>query len=220
MYSPGIPMPRGCPLRCMPTFSTCSWRTRWPSARSGSGTPVDLSSVESDSVRGGARNDHLTAWKACYATTRLMGGASQFALSSSGHIQSLVNPPGNPRMSVATPEASEGAPAALLTKPPVTGSWWEPWSNRARPARATAVRRRPRSGVRRTRPAPHAGELRAGILMDGTEPDGWRLGTIRMRSAGALMETPLNFVASHRPARRITPRGRALSRSPSGKSSA
>ena len=48
-----------------------------------------------------ARNDHLTAWKACYATTQLLGGHSQFALSSSGHIQSLVNPPGNPKMSVA-----------------------------------------------------------------------------------------------------------------------
>ncbi len=49
----------------------------------------------------GARTDHLTEWKACYATTQLLGGASQFALSTSGHIQSLVNPPGNPKMSVS-----------------------------------------------------------------------------------------------------------------------
>jgi polyhydroxyalkanoate synthase len=93
------------------------------------GAPVDLSKVECDSFVVGARNDHLTAWKACYATTQLMGGTSQFALSSSGHIQSLVNPPGNPRMTVATAEASEADPEEWLTKAaPVTGSWWEPWS--------------------------------------------------------------------------------------------
>ncbi len=93
------------------------------------GTPVDLSKVECDSFVVGARNDHLTAWKACYATTQLMGGTSQFALSSSGHIQSLVNPPGNPRMTVATAEATDADPDQWLTKAsPVTGSWWEPWS--------------------------------------------------------------------------------------------
>jgi polyhydroxyalkanoate synthase subunit PhaC len=93
------------------------------------GAPVDLSKVECDSFVVGARNDHLTSWRACYATTQLMGGTSQFALSSSGHIQSLVNPPGNPRMSVATAEATDGDPDQWLTKAsPVTGSWWEPWS--------------------------------------------------------------------------------------------
>jgi polyhydroxyalkanoate synthase subunit PhaC len=93
------------------------------------GTPVDLSKVECDTFVVGARTDHLTAWKACYATTQLMGGTSQFALSSSGHIQSLVNPPGNPRMTVATAEATEADPEQWLAKvAPVTGSWWEPWS--------------------------------------------------------------------------------------------
>jgi polyhydroxyalkanoate synthase len=93
------------------------------------GTQVDLSKVECDTFVVGARTDHLTAWKACYATTQLMGGTSQFALSSSGHIQSLVNPPGNPRMTVATAEATEADPDEWLAKvTPVTGSWWEPWS--------------------------------------------------------------------------------------------
>jgi polyhydroxyalkanoate synthase subunit PhaC len=93
------------------------------------GSPVDLSKVECDSFVVGARTDHLTAWKACYATTQLLGGTSQFALSSSGHIQSLVNPPGNPRMTVATSEVTEADPDRwLATATPVTGSWWEPWS--------------------------------------------------------------------------------------------
>jgi polyhydroxyalkanoate synthase len=93
------------------------------------GKPIDLGQVECDSFVVGARTDHLTAWKACYATTQLLGGNSQFALSSSGHIQSLVNPPGNPKMTVATAPASEQDPDQWLAKAtPVTGSWWEPWS--------------------------------------------------------------------------------------------
>ena len=93
------------------------------------GQPIDLSKVECDSFVVGARTDHLTAWKACYATTQLLGGTSQFALSSSGHIQSLVNPPGNPKMSVATAVAAEPDPEEWLAKSePDTGSWWEPWA--------------------------------------------------------------------------------------------
>jgi polyhydroxyalkanoate synthase len=107
------------------------------------GNPIDLSKVECDSFVVGARTDHLTAWKACYATTRLLGGSSQFALSSSGHIQSLVNPPGNPRMTVATAPASAADPDEWLKNAePVTGSWWEPW----------AVWASARSGARRTAP--------------------------------------------------------------------
>jgi polyhydroxyalkanoate synthase len=133
-----------------PTFDVLSWNadsTRLPAALHADfldlfmqnslatgdflvhGNPVDLSKVECDSFVVGARTDHLTAWKACYATTQLLGGTSQFALSSSGHIQSLVNPPGNPRMTVATAEATEADPDEWLSKvTAATGSWWEPWS--------------------------------------------------------------------------------------------
>jgi polyhydroxyalkanoate synthase len=93
------------------------------------GNPIDLSKVECDSFVVGARNDHLTAWKACYATTRLLGGDSRFALSSSGHIQSLVNPPGNPKMSVTIAPATVADPDEWLTKAePTSGSWWGPWA--------------------------------------------------------------------------------------------
>ncbi|HEX3947962.1 MAG TPA: alpha/beta fold hydrolase [Acidimicrobiales bacterium] len=93
------------------------------------GEPIDLGKVDCDSFVVAARTDHLTDWKACYATTQLLGGTSQFALSSSGHIQSLVNPPGNPKMSVATAPASASDPDRWLADAePVPGSWWEPWS--------------------------------------------------------------------------------------------
>ena len=50
-------------------------------------------------------------------------------LSSSGHIQSLVNPPGNPRSSYWTggePGPDPHAWRAAATRH--TGTWWEPWA--------------------------------------------------------------------------------------------
>jgi polyhydroxyalkanoate synthase len=93
------------------------------------GTPVDLGRVTCDTFVVGARTDHLTEWKACYATTQLLGGSSQFALSTSGHIQSLVNPPGNPKMSVSLgPELGPDPERWLSAAATLPGSWWEPWS--------------------------------------------------------------------------------------------
>src|SRR6202034_4204622 len=74
------------------TLATCAFEVL--------GSPIDLNKVECDTFIVGARTDHLTAWRACYAATQLFGGRSKFVLSSSGHIQSLVNPPGNPKMTV------------------------------------------------------------------------------------------------------------------------
>ena len=92
------------------------------------GTKVDLSQVTCDTFVVGARTDHLTEWKACYATTQLLGGSSQFALSTSGHIQSLVNPPGNPKMSVCLgPELGPDPERWLKGAATLPGSWWEPW---------------------------------------------------------------------------------------------
>ena len=98
------------------------------------GTPVDLGAITCDTFVVAARTDHLTDWKACYATTQLLGGSSQFALSRSGHIQSLVNPPGNPKMSVSLGPAPGPDPDQWLSESEsVPGSWWEPWATWALP---------------------------------------------------------------------------------------
>jgi hypothetical protein len=39
--------------------------------------------------------DHITSWKGVYSSAQLFGGTCEFVLSSSGHIQSLINPPTN-----------------------------------------------------------------------------------------------------------------------------
>jgi len=70
-----------------------------PGGTTALGVPVDLSSVDVDSYVVAGIADHLTPWQNCYRSTQLLGGASRFVLSSSGHIAALVNPPGNPKAS-------------------------------------------------------------------------------------------------------------------------
>jgi polyhydroxyalkanoate synthase len=93
------------------------------------GTPVHLSRITRPTFVTGALTDHLTPWDGCYRTTQLLSGPTTFVLSSSGHIQSLVNPPGNPKASYWTggePGPDPHAWRAAATKH--TGSWWEPWA--------------------------------------------------------------------------------------------
>jgi polyhydroxyalkanoate synthase len=93
------------------------------------GTPVDLGRISLPTFVTGATADHLTPWEGCYRTTQLLSGPSTFVLSSAGHIQSLVNPPGNPKASYWTgghpvPDPRAWRDAAQQH----TGSWWEAWS--------------------------------------------------------------------------------------------
>jgi len=94
------------------------------------GTPIDLAAVRSDVYTIGAVTDHITPWQAVYRTPRLFGGKGTFVLSSSGHIQAIVNPPGNPKAKYfvgpekldADPEKWQRAAEARA------GSWWEHWA--------------------------------------------------------------------------------------------
>jgi polyhydroxyalkanoate synthase len=73
--------------------------------------------------------DHIVPWKAAYRTTQLLGGKPEFVLSSSGHIQSIVNPPGNPKASYfAGGDACGDADAWLSSSAEVKGSWWQHWT--------------------------------------------------------------------------------------------
>jgi polyhydroxyalkanoate synthase len=110
------------------------------------GVPVDLGGVSIDSFVVGGATDHLTPWRSCYATTQLLGGSSEFVLSSSGHVQSLVNPPGNPKASYLVggqPGPDPDAWRAGATSTP--GSWWSHWVEwvgaRSGPRRAAPRRR-------------------------------------------------------------------------------
>ncbi len=89
------------------------------------GTPVDLSKVDRDTYVIAGIADHLCAWQSCYRTTQLLGGVSRFVLSTSGHIASMVNPPGNPKASFRVCADTPADPAVWLEEADtVRGSWW------------------------------------------------------------------------------------------------
>ncbi|MFR0674160.1 class II poly(R)-hydroxyalkanoic acid synthase [Enterobacterales bacterium AW_CKDN230030176-1A_HGKHYDSX7] len=92
------------------------------------GTAIDLAQVRADVYCLGATTDHITPWQACYRSARLFGGQVEFVLSNSGHVQSILNPPGNPKARfqagparVDDPHAWEGEATACAD------SWWLHW---------------------------------------------------------------------------------------------
>ncbi len=70
---------------------------RNPGAMSISGVPIDVGRVKSDAYVVAGVTDHITPWKSVYQTARILGDKTTFVLSNAGHLQSLLNPPGNPR---------------------------------------------------------------------------------------------------------------------------
>jgi len=91
-------------------------------------TRVDLkrSTIPSYIVAG--ITDHITPWPACYASRKVLGGPMTFVLSSSGHIQSIVNPPGNPKAQFRlNPDLSLAPDEWLATASVHAGSWWDHW---------------------------------------------------------------------------------------------
>jgi polyhydroxyalkanoate synthase len=72
--------------------------------------------------------DHIVPWRAAYSSSRMFGGPCEFVLSSSGHIQSIVNPPGNPKAAYLTGGPPEDDPDLWLRGATRnSGSWWEHW---------------------------------------------------------------------------------------------
>ncbi len=90
---------------------------------------ADLRKVTADAFVVAGLTDHITPWKACYRTPGLLGSENvEFVLSSSGHLQSLINPPGNPkakyfRSTQMKPTPDEWAASAEEHM----GSWWPRW---------------------------------------------------------------------------------------------
>jgi polyhydroxyalkanoate synthase subunit PhaC len=93
------------------------------------GSPVDLSKVDADSYVIAGIADHLCPWQSCYRTTQLLGGSTRFVLSTSGHIASMVNPPGNPKATFQTAPDNPADPQDWLREAQtVKGSWWPDYS--------------------------------------------------------------------------------------------
>jgi poly[(R)-3-hydroxyalkanoate] polymerase subunit PhaC len=93
------------------------------------GTTIDLGKVRCDAYVVAGATDHIIPWTAAYQTTQMLGGDSEFVLGSSGHIQAIVNPPGNKRSRFLT-RAGPAPPDPLEWRAGATtneGSWWDHW---------------------------------------------------------------------------------------------
>ncbi len=98
------------------------------------GTPVDLGAVDVDSYVVAGMNDHIVPWESAYRTTQLLGGSSRFVLSTSGHIQALVNPPAadpaESRTSYRLTDEPPADPVAWAAQTDVKrGTWWPDYAN-------------------------------------------------------------------------------------------
>nr|WP_288356346.1 class II poly(R)-hydroxyalkanoic acid synthase [uncultured Pseudomonas sp.] len=92
------------------------------------GTPIDLKQVSCDYYVVAGSNDHITPWTSCYKSARLFGGQCEFVLSSSGHIQSILNPPGNPKARYMTnPDMLADPKAWQEDATKHADSWWLHW---------------------------------------------------------------------------------------------
>jgi polyhydroxyalkanoate synthase len=93
------------------------------------GTPIDMSKVDVPAYVVAGVTDHITPWQACYQSRNILRGKIDFVLSSSGHIQSIVNPPTNPKakyfLNASLPDDAE---TWLSGATEHGGSWWEHWS--------------------------------------------------------------------------------------------
>ncbi|SEN34687.1 polyhydroxyalkanoate synthase [Pseudomonas sp. ok272] len=92
------------------------------------GTPIDLQKVAVDSFSVAGINDHITPWDAVYRSTLLLGGERRFVLSNSGHVQSILNPPNNPKAHfIESTQLSSDPRAWYFDAKQVDGSWWTQW---------------------------------------------------------------------------------------------
>ncbi|HET9863480.1 MAG TPA: alpha/beta fold hydrolase [Steroidobacteraceae bacterium] len=100
-----------------------------PGKISALGTPIDMSRVQVPAYVVAGITDHITPWQACYQSRNVLRGRIDFVLSSSGHIQSIVNPPTNPKakyfLNDALPDTAEAWMAGAREQ---SGSWWTHWA--------------------------------------------------------------------------------------------
>jgi polyhydroxyalkanoate synthase len=96
------------------------------------GHKVDLSKVDADLFILGGVTDHITPWRATYRSTQLFGSDDvTYVLSQSGHMQAILNPPGNPKAKYYVQRGDGPLPATaeewLQGTEEQAGSWWPFW---------------------------------------------------------------------------------------------
>jgi polyhydroxyalkanoate synthase len=92
------------------------------------GKPVRLESIACDQFWLAGLADHITPWRACYASSQLTRGNREFVVSDGGHIQSMISSPSNPKAKFfLNPQQPDSAEAWLEGAEEHQGSWWLHW---------------------------------------------------------------------------------------------
>jgi polyhydroxyalkanoate synthase len=92
------------------------------------GKTIDMSKQKVDSYVVAGTTDHITPWRGVHKTAQIMGEGTTFVLSNSGHLQSLINPPTNPKASFMIGTVNPSGPDAFVAAAEKRkGSWWLDW---------------------------------------------------------------------------------------------
>jgi polyhydroxyalkanoate synthase subunit PhaC len=100
-------------------------RVATPGALEVLGEPIDLRRVVCDSFVISGMTDHITPWQPGYMTSWLLGGETEVVITTTGHIQTMINPPGKPRARYYAGPADGPDPESWRVRAEEhEGSWW------------------------------------------------------------------------------------------------
>jgi polyhydroxyalkanoate synthase len=93
------------------------------------GVSINVRNLDVDGYVLAGSTDHITPWKNVFASAKVLGEDTTFVVSNSGHLQSLINPPTNPKASFVTgPIRGKDADTFLAEGARHKGSWWLHWT--------------------------------------------------------------------------------------------
>ncbi len=103
-----------------------------PDALTLAGHPIDLSRITQPLYAVACEDDHIAPWREAFRINAHVAGERRFALSSSGHILGIVNPPVTPSkrkcwVGDVTAKTAQDADAWRDALEPQPGSWWPDW---------------------------------------------------------------------------------------------
>lgn len=93
------------------------------------GHSLDIRQLSLDFYCVGGDEDYLMPWKKCFEVPQLVSSDCTFVLSTSGHIQSILRPPGIANTVYYTNDAKlDDADQWVAGATKNEGSWWSHWS--------------------------------------------------------------------------------------------
>ncbi|WP_158635018.1 PHA/PHB synthase family protein [Tsukamurella asaccharolytica] len=92
-------------------------------------TEIDLTALTADKFVVAAQTDHITTWRPCYMTARLLGGETEVAVTNKGHVQTVVSQIAKSRQKFWLAPADTDDPDEWMAgAQEIAGSWWPVWS--------------------------------------------------------------------------------------------